>query len=201
MKYGKQIVDYRNSIKKNRYINNEKIYLNYNSIIQYKLLKKIIKNLSINVNNNNYLHDECCICMEVLGYDYITLRCNHSYHIPCAINLFNYSNNCSLCRKTIIESYPIFQFFSILKSNIDSIEAFHNKMNNIINYKKSRSNFLWIRWNCSVNILSRLLKQFDSINFTGIRKILKKFTKKTNYNTDFILNYCKNLNFFKSISS
>ena len=199
MKYGKKIIEYKKSIQKNKYMNNKDLRFNNYSLIQYKILKQHIKKICIDNDNKIYLYDECCICMEELGINYVTLQCNHSYHTQCAINLFKYSNKCSLCRKNIGDTFPMSKFIYILKINIDSIENFHNIMRNIINNKKIKSNCLWIRWNSDIMIMERLLKQFDIINSIGVRKILKKFTKKSKYNTDHILNYCKDLNFYNCI--
>lgn len=197
MKYGKTIIEYKNSIKNNSYMNNSNLILNDYSIIRYKLLKQIMKNIFAQEDKCVYLEDDCCICMEELGKNYITLQCKHSYHTQCAINLLKYHKNCSLCRKKIGKTLPISNFIFVLQCNIECIEYYHNKMENIINDKKNKSNCIWITWNNDILIMENLLKRFDHINSTGIKKILKKFKKKSKYNIDDILNYCKTLNFYK----
>jgi hypothetical protein len=196
MKYGKAIIDYKNSIKNNSYMNNSNLILNDYSIIRYKLLKQIINKIYFEEENSIYLEDDCCICLEELGKNYVTLQCDHSYHTQCFINLFKFFNKCSLCRKKFGKTLPIFNFIFVLQCNIECIEYYHNKMENIINDKIYKANCAWVTWNHDILIMQNLLKHFDNINSTGIKKILKKFKKKRNYNIDDILNYCETLNFF-----
>ena len=118
MKYGKTIIEYKNSIKNNSYMNNSNLILNDYSIIRYKLLKKIIKTIFAHEDKCVYLEDNCCICMEELGKNYVTLPCDHSYHTQCAINLLKYHKNCSLCRKKIGKTLPISNFIFVLQCNI-----------------------------------------------------------------------------------
>ena len=188
MKYGKIIKEYNKKI-----INIKDINITNNSIIQYKICKKIIKNIMI--NDYKYSNNECCICMEELGYNYITLKCSHSYHLECIIKLLNSNDSkCCLCRKHIPEYLPInpndnliLQFITILVLNIYNINITHNTIKNNIKVLKSKANCLSIFRNNKIKKLCKYLNEYDEINRIGITKILKKFKKKVNLDLSFIL--------------
>ena len=187
MKYGKIIKKYIDKITKNN------LGITINSFIQYKILKQLIKKFII-INKHKYSNNDCCICMEELGDNYITLKCSHSYHIECIIKLLNYKNNCCLCRKDIPENLPIFnneklilQFISLIIFNIHNINNTHNYIKNYIKNLKNTTNCLHIFTNYKIKKLFKYLQEFDEINSTGIKKILKKFKKKINIDLGFIL--------------
>jgi hypothetical protein len=216
MKYNKQIKIFYNSIKNNLFFNKQ-ININKikNSIIKYKLFKKYIKKYSIK-NNNEYSNELCSICIETLEYNYVKLKCNHSYHLNCIINSLKYNNStCALCRSHIISNNSnnhILQILSMFYINIDSIESIHNIIeyiikNKIIKYNKIK---LYIRnkkklYNNSYKSIIKMkhfLYNYDKINYFGIKKIIKKIKKKLEYNIDFIINdYINNFNFIKIIKN
>ena len=195
MKYGKIIETYNDIISKNNSIIKE-LGITQNNIIQYKLFKKIIKKCII--HENKYLDDNCCICIEELKNNYITLKCNHSYHIECIIQLLHFTNNCSLCRKQIPEHLPIYtnekliiEFISILILNIKKINQTHNYLKKIFNNKIKNINCLNIYNIYKIKKMQKCIDEYGKINRIGVQKILKKFKKKINVDLNFILDSCK----------
>ena len=47
--------------------------------------------------------DECCVCFHPMDTKYAKLDCNHSFHIHCIEQWFNYQVNCPMCRYELIK--------------------------------------------------------------------------------------------------
>ena len=200
MKYGKVISIYRNELIKNKLLNLDKVLLVSIVVLDYKKLKQLIKTIN---TSKEYSYEKCCICLDNLGIDYVTLNCSHCYHIECVIKLFKCSNNCALCRKHFPDliymnnsEKNLINFIAFIMMSINKIEFMHFNLKNIIKNRSNSSNFLWICWNRDTNKLIKYLKKFDEINSKGIIKIIKKFTKKTKIELQYIIDYCKTLDFF-----
>lgn len=66
------------------------------------------------------MNDECPICIEPLNCNVCILRCNHSFHVECILQLNN--NKCPMCRLPIkMNTIPTFRFEEqqILKNRYD----------------------------------------------------------------------------------
>jgi hypothetical protein len=59
--------------------------------------KCICNNCIFHITSNEPIGDECAICREKMGLNYITLDCKHSFHIKCL--LCWKKSDCPLCRK------------------------------------------------------------------------------------------------------
>jgi hypothetical protein len=67
----------------------------------YHSKKIIVIDPPVNDNKNPEKKeiDQCCICLDSLQNDVLTLKCNHKFHDVCLVQINN--NKCPLCRKKI----------------------------------------------------------------------------------------------------
>ncbi len=67
------------------------------------IVSDVIDNLDKKKDNSENKADECVICLEDLeNTDYLTLSCNHKYHLFCMVKLMMKTEaKCPLCRKSI----------------------------------------------------------------------------------------------------
>lgn len=214
MKFSKEIIKYKQNFLNNKYL---KEFYNemYISCIKYKFLKNFIK--YINKIDNEYLFDDCPICLSSLENNYITTVCNHKYHPSCLINVFDLTSNgfCCLCRCNIANRYindnmkRIIQFVAMIKLNINNINNTYAKINKAINITMLSNNIKHIDLQkniisscCFFNYINRnkiiiidkiieyknIIEDFKYYNYHGVRKILKKFKKHINIDADVLLN-------------
>lgn len=67
---------------------------------------------AISYNTADNLGDHCPVCLEEFTFenpDYLLNECkkkgrNHCFHKKCILDILKVSNNCPLCRETIIKS-------------------------------------------------------------------------------------------------
>jgi hypothetical protein len=221
MKYAKTIDKYFNNSKDIKLCYNKIIHdyeisniiLSKNTL-EYKKLKKIIK--SIILNNYTIIEPSnniCCVCLDNIENNNIVLSCGHNYHFNCLMDTLNYGRKCCLCRKMINSSNTnktknefILDFIMLINQNLEKIENFHNKLiNKIIYYEHKKSEYILniFRYIIFKNIdnkiqkIKKILIDFDTINYIGIKKIVKKFKKNTNIDLSFTK--IINMNFYKYI--
>jgi len=168
MKFGKELGTY--ILKYKDYICGDKWF-------NYKIVKKIIKNISIiypNIINNiktykyNYDNEECCICLE--NRNLMQTFCCHNYiHHNCLVKSLAFSNpQCPLCRITIKK---------VLLYNVrDKKESFDSEILSLIGrlyqeIEKIKS--------CNKELIKNknIIKIYKDINLKAIIKICKKIKK------------------------
>jgi len=221
MKYAKTIDKYINDTKDiklcyNKFIHDYDISnknLSKNTL-EYKKLKKIIK--SIIINNYTIIEPSnniCCVCLDNIEDNNIVLSCSHNYHFNCLMDTLHYGIKCCLCRKIVKSSNTIrtkneyiLDFIMLINENLEKIEKFHTILINKIKYYENKKKeyifnifryFIYKNIDNKINNLKKILIDFDTINYIGIKKIIKKFKKNTNIDISF--DKIKNTKFYKYI--
>lgn len=191
MKYGKIFNKYRNLLFKNKIYIDKKVNNLYNFCVNYKYIKKFIKNI-IPINNE-YDSNLCCICLSELDKNYITSSCNHRFHYKCYVNLRTKYSICPLCKKGIATSTDyvndneklIIELIVNIFLSIDRINLAYNtilnNINKLINKYKTTTNELYnniiiTTYNCCFFIFytnhnrSMIIEHINNLD-----KILKEF--------------------------
>ena len=176
----------------------------HTSLIKYKILKKHIGSIDCSTRTDeHFVATECPICMESDSSmsRTITTKCGHCFHPYCLIRSLEVGpcNGCPLCRRQASELMPngfdgdCLQFLAMVQINTRAVQSCHAKMMGWLESELARLQSMSEHLTAAVTdrtslilaeaehtllLLDTTLK-FAFLNYEGLRKILKKFDKRT----------------------
>ena len=103
----------------------------YFCIFVFWIWEHTILDRAIFYNTSDNLGDNCPVCLEDFTFenpDYALTECHkkgrlHCFHYECIIKILEISNECPLCRKTIVPSkdYNISRYSRLVRKNMVNV--------------------------------------------------------------------------------
>ena len=181
------------------------------ALVRYKILKKhiaIMDTAAVHARNAQPAEGECCICLEPFHFasHMITTRCAHSFHPTCLVRALGTGSctSCPLCRRTAAGLVPAgaegdcLRFLAMVHVNARALQHCHDAAMRAIHASLADAcaeeppSRLW-PWagaqrraaladdaEAAAAALDAIVR-FATLNYEGLRKILKKFDKRTGF--------------------